>query len=91
MHEPEFKAMVALEAIKGEMTMVKMSNKFEAQKQHIAQCPGSPIKKLLSSASTVFDKEGKTGKNTGKTALNCTKTAQKLPDKIGQLTIANDL
>ena len=42
MHKPELKARVALEAIKGEMTMAQMIKKFDVQQPQITQCLGGP-------------------------------------------------
>lgn len=79
MHKPEFKAKVALEAIKGEMTMAQMINKFEVQQAQITQWK----KQLLSNASTAFDKGEKAAEDIEKTVLE-------LHAKIGQLSMEND-
>lgn len=79
MHKPEFKAKVALEAIKGEMTMAQMVKKFEVQQTQITQWK----KQLLMNADTAFDKSEKTAEDTEK-------TVQELHAKIGQLTMEND-
>lgn len=79
MHKPEFKAKVALEAIKGEMTMAQMIKKFEIQQPQITQWK----KQLLVNAETAFDKGDKANDDTEK-------TVQELHAKIGQLTMEND-
>lgn len=79
MHKPEFKAKVALEAIKGEMTMAQMVKKFEVQQTQITQWK----KQLLMNADTAFDKSEKAAEDTEK-------TVQELHAKIGQLTMEND-
>ena len=76
LHKPEFKAKVALEAIKGEMTMSQMVKKFEVQQTQITQWK----KQLLMNADTAFDKSEKAAEDTEK-------TVQELHAKIGQLTI----
>ena len=79
MHKPEFKAKVALEAIKGEMTMAQMIKKFDVQQPQITQWK----KRLLNNAGTAFDKDDKAAEDTEK-------TVQELHAKIGQLTMEND-
>jgi len=79
LHKPEFKAKVALEAIKGEMTMSQMVKKFEVQQTQITQWK----KQLSMNADTAFDKSEKAAEDTEK-------TVQELHAKIGQLTMEND-
>ena len=79
LHKPEFKAKVALEAIKGEMTMAQMIKKFDVQQPQITQWK----KQLLSSAGAAFDKGDKAAEDTEK-------VVQELHAKIGQLTMEND-
>ena len=79
LHKPEFKAKIALEAIKGEMTMAQMVKKFEVQQTQITQWK----KQLLLNAGIAFDKGEKTAEDTEK-------TVQELHAKIGQLTMEND-
>ena len=79
LHKPDFKAKVALEAIKGELTMAEMVKKFDVQAAQITQWK----KQLLSKASGVFDSND--------TATDeAEKTIQELHAKIGQLTMEND-
>ena len=54
LHKPEFKAKVALAAIKGEMTMAEMVKKYEIQAGQITQWK----KQLLSGAGAAFEKGG---------------------------------
>lgn len=79
LHKPEFKAKVALEAIKGEMTMAQMIKKFDVQQAQITQWK----KQLMMNAGTAFDKGEKAAEETEK-------TVQELHAKIGQLTMEND-
>lgn len=79
MHKPEFKAKVALEAIKGEMTMAQMVKKFDVQQAQITQWK----KQLLANATTAFDIN-----NNG--SEDAEKTINELHSKIGQLTMEND-
>lgn len=51
MHKPEFKAKVALTALKEELTMAQMVKKFDVQAAQITQWK----KQLLSNAETAFD------------------------------------
>ena len=78
-YSAEFKAKVALEAIKGEMTMAQMVKKFDVQAAQITQWK----KQLLTNANTAFDKGDKAAEDTEK-------TVQELHAKIGQLTMEND-
>ena len=79
MHKPEFKAKVALTAIKGELTMAEMVSKFDVQAAQI-----TPWKKqLLSSAGAAFDKGSPNDDLSDQTIMD-------LQAKIGQLTMEND-
>ena len=79
LHKPEFKAKVALAAVKGEMTLADMVKKFEVQPAQITQWK----KQLLNTASAAFDKGDKAtdGHEQEVTELRA---------KIGQLTMEND-
>lgn len=79
MHKPEFKAKVALTAIKGDLSMAEMIEKFDVQAAQITQWK----KQLLTNAEDAF---GKNEKN----AEDHEKTVQELHAKIGQLTVEND-
>jgi transposase-like protein len=79
LHKPEFKARVALTAIKGDTTMAEMVKKFEVQATQITQWK----KQLLSGAGDVFGKGEKLTEDTEK-------AVKELHVKIGQLTMEND-
>ena len=79
MHKPDFKAKVALEAIKGELTMAEMIKKYDVQAAQITHWK----KQLLANASGAFDSHDKA-------TDEAEKTIQELHAKIGQLTMEND-
>lgn len=79
LHKPEFKAKVALEAIKGELTMAEMVKKYDVQAAQITEWK----KQLLANASGAFER------NDSATS-EAEKTIQELHAKIGQLTMEND-
>lgn len=79
MHKPEFKAQVALTAIKGEMTMAEMVKKFEVQATQINQWK----RQLLDNAGDVFGQAQQASESNER-------TVQELHAKIGQLTMEND-
>ena len=79
LHKPEFKAKVALTAIKGEMTMAEMVKKFDVQAPQITQWK----KQLLASAGDAFDKGDKIAEDNEKTVLE-------LRAKVGELTMEVD-
>jgi len=79
LHKPEFKAKVALAAIKGELTMAEMVRKFDVQAAQITQWK----KQLLSSAGSAFEKGDLVADNHEYEVLE-------LRAKIGQLTMEND-
>lgn len=79
MHKPEFKAKVALTAIKGEMTMAEMVKMFDVQATQITQWK----KQLLASAGAAFDKGDQHADEHEQEVLE-------LRAKVGQLVLEND-
>ena len=75
-HGAVFKAKVALEAIKGEQTLVELSERFQVHPNQIAEWK----KVLLERASEIFDK-GEPSKEPD---------IKELHAKIGQLAMEND-
>lgn len=74
-HSPEFKAKVALAAVRGDLTMAELVKKFDVHANQITEWK----KQLLNSAPGVF------GKGANK-AEDAAETVQDLHAKIGQLT-----
>ena len=79
LHKPEFKANVALVAIKGELTMAEMVKKFDVQAAQITQWK----KQLLASAGLAFDKAEQVADQHDQEILE-------LRAKIGQLSMEVD-
>lgn len=79
-HSPEFKAKVALAAIRGERTLVELSQQFDVHANQIKQWKDL----LLEGASGVFGADAKTEPAA---AVVDVKT---LHAKIGELTLEND-
>jgi transposase len=81
-HKPEFKAKVALEALKGEQTVSELASRFEVHPTMIHQWK----KALMEGASGIFER------GTAKSEQEAVDAAQveKLHAKIGELTVAND-
>ena len=75
-HGAVFKAKVALEAIKGEQTLVELSERFQVHPNQIAEWK----KVLLDRASEIFDKEKKSKEP----------DIKELHAKTGQLAMEND-
>jgi len=78
-HSPEFKSKVALEAIKGELTMAQMVKRFDVHANQITEWK----KQLLNGAPDVFGKGAKKAEDTEE-------TVQSLRAKVGELTMEND-
>ncbi len=78
-HSPEFKAKVALAAVRGDLTMAELVKKYDVHANQITDWK----KQLLNSAPDVF------GKGANK-AEGAAETVQDLHAKIGQLTMEND-
>ena len=76
-HAPGFKAKVALEALKGEQTLVELSQRYQVHPNQIAEWK----KQLLEHAPDIFskDKAREQGPN-----------VKDLHAKIGQLSMEND-
>lgn len=77
-HKPGFKAKVALAALRGDMTLVELSAKYDVHQNQITEWK----KQLLEHAGQVFDGEKATGDAGAK--------IKELHSKIGQLTMEND-
>ncbi|WP_291734324.1 IS3 family transposase [Leisingera sp. F5] len=79
-HSPEFKAKVALEALKGERTVAELASQFGVHPTMIH----SWKRALLEGASGVFERGGK------KTPEIDEEQVKELHAKIGELAVAND-
>ncbi|WAK04325.1 IS3 family transposase (plasmid) [Methylobacter sp. YRD-M1] len=78
-HSPQFKAKVALAAIKGDKTLAELSSEFDVHPNQITQWK----QQLLDNASDLFSK-GKPNSSASDEAI------KDLHAKIGQLTVEND-
>lgn len=76
-HSAAFKAKVALEAVKGERTIVELSERFQVHPNQITEWK----KQLLQRAEEVFAKDKKTEEGP---------STKELHAKIGQLAMEND-
>ena len=77
-HLPAFKSKVALAAIKGELTVAELSQKFDIHSNQITQWKSQ----LLEQAADVF----KTGSSSKEPPID----VKTLHAKIGELTLEND-
>ena len=76
-HSAAFKAKVALEAVRGELPLAELAEKYDVHATQIAQWKND----LVKAAETVFD-----GKRPGKPDID----VQRLHAKIGELALADD-
>ena len=81
-HAPEFKAKVALEALKGEETAAELASRFGVHPTMIHQWKRS----LLEGAAGIFERGGKAAVAAGVAE----ETVRDLHAKIGELAVAND-
>jgi transposase-like protein len=79
-HDASFKAKIAIEAVKEDMTLAELSNKFSIGPTQIKGWKSE----LLEHAETIFTKENK------KPAKDTESHIAALERKIGQLAIEND-
>lgn len=79
-YSPSFKAKVAMEAIKGDLTMSELSAKYQVHPSVIARWKQHASKGLVD----IFKDPGKSKKSSQDAQI------QKLHAKIGQLTVERD-
>jgi len=79
-HSPEFKAKVALEAVKGEETVSELASRFGVHPTMIHQWKRA----LLEGAAGVFERGGRRKPEIGEDQV------KELHAKIGELAVAND-
>ncbi|MBD2309221.1 transposase [Chroococcidiopsis sp. FACHB-1243] len=81
-YSPQFKAKVALEAVRGEKTVSQLANQYELHPTMINNCP----MQLLDEASSLFEKgsETKSGNESQQAQID------ELYRQIGQLKVERD-
>lgn len=77
-HKPDFKAKVALAALKGDLTLAELSEKFDVHQNQITEWK----RQLLENADQAFGGE--------KASEDAEAKIKALHEKIGQLTVEND-
>lgn len=77
-HSPDFKAKVALAAVKGDRTLAELAKKFDVHPNQIAQWKDQ----LLAGAASAFGAEGRPAEPPV--------DVKALHAKIGELTLEND-
>ena len=79
-HNPEFKARVALAAVKGERTVAELASRYGVHPTMISQCK----KALIDGASEVFERGRRKEPGLDEARV------KELHAKIGELAVAND-
>lgn len=80
-HSKEFKAKVAIDALRGEKTIQEIAQKYEVHPNQVTLWK----KQLIDNATSAFDKDGK-----DKDLEESEKKQDELYSQIGQLKVEND-